>query len=89
MPYPEKPGIVVTQHGECRVIDTVSGRAVHFSRREIDGAARAVRAQAITGGTTRSDLRAAIRLNAVKNLNITVKDVDNSLKVFGPDLGGL
>ena len=68
MPYPEKPGVVMTQQGDYQVIDTVTGRAAHFSTREIDGAARAIRAQAITGGTTRSDLRATVRLNAVKNL---------------------
>ena len=56
MPYPERPGVVMTQQGDYQVIDTVTGRAAHFSTREIDGAARAIRAQAITGGTTRSDL---------------------------------
>ena len=88
-PYPKKPAVAMTQQGECQVIDTVSGRAAHFSKREIVGARRAVRSMALTGGTTRGDLRATVRLNAVKNLNLTVTDVDNALKVFGPDPGGL
>lgn len=40
------------------VVDSVASRAANFSRRELTGAERAVRALALTGGTTQSDLRA-------------------------------
>ena len=51
-PYPKKPAVAVTQQEECQVVDTVSGRAAHFSKQEIVRARRAIRSMALTVGTT-------------------------------------
>ena len=81
--------MVRTQQGEYQVIDTVLGRTVHFLKPKIGGAAHIIRSLAMTGRTTQSNLQAVVRLNAVKNLGITVVNMDNTLKVSRPDLAGL
>ena len=77
----------VTPLGPKTFVQTVEENMKFHTPREIKRAKLARDLIAALGSPSVADLKAAIAMNAIANLPVTMKDVDIAEKIFGPDLG--
>ena len=71
------------------VIDSVEENKNLFTPRQVEQAKLARKIYHALGTPSVKDFKAIITMNAIKNLPITLKDVDLAEQIFGPDIGAL
>jgi len=75
--------------GMQQMVTSVAENSHAFTHRQFENAKRARRLYQIMGRPTVENLKALIRMNAIKDCPVTVEDVDIAEKIFGPDIGTL
>ena len=70
-------------------VQTVEENMKMYTPRQIQQAKAARDLLASLGTPTVRDMKTAITTNAIKNVPVTVKDIDLAEQIFGPDLGTL
>ena len=83
----EKEGENVTK--ECMMVTTVRGNLEGYTRHEIEKAKEARRLQGMIGNPTERELEGLVREKLIANCPVTVQDVHNANRIFGPDLANL
>jgi hypothetical protein len=71
------------------LLETVHGNEMLLTNRELKGAKLASEWYAKLGFPSTADLKAAINLGSIKNIDITAADVDNAERVYGRQLGNI
>jgi hypothetical protein len=87
MPYID----LTTLEGEVALslVQTVRGNAEGYTKREVNEAREARKAQAMVGHPTDREWLGMVRANIIKNCPITDKAVINAQRIFGPELAGV
>jgi hypothetical protein len=70
-------------------VSTVKENLEGFTKREVDDAMLARKLYHTSGCPTVDNLRMMIRMNQIENCPVTITDVTNATKIWGPDLGAL
>ena len=81
------PKINKPTQGPKTLVQTVAENVKFHTSREIKWAKQARDLIAALGSPSVADLKAAIAMNAIRNLAVTTQDVDLAESIFGPDLG--
>jgi hypothetical protein len=71
---------------ECMMVNTVQGNLEGYTRNEIEKAKEARRLQGMIGNPTEKELAGMVREKLIANCPVTVLDVHNAKRIFGPDL---
>jgi hypothetical protein len=71
------------------MIDSVEENAKNFTERQIKRAKEARQLYHALGSPSVHDFRAIIQTNAIRNLPITLEDIETIEMIFGPDIGAL
>jgi hypothetical protein len=74
---------------ECMVVTTIRGNLEGYTRHEIGKAKEARRLQGMIGNPTERELEGMVREKLIANCPVTVQDVHNANRIFGPDLANL
>jgi hypothetical protein len=74
---------------EYVMINTVRGNLEHYTRQEIKKAQQARKLQGMIGNPTQRELAGMVRKKLIANCPVTVQDVHNTNRIFGPDLANL
>jgi hypothetical protein len=74
---------------ECMMVTTVRGNLEGYTRHEIEKAKEARRLQGMIGNPTEKELEGMVREKLIANCPVTVKDIRNANRIFGPDLANL
>jgi hypothetical protein len=74
---------------ECMMVTTVRGNLEGYTRHEIEKAKEARRLQGMIGNPTERELEGLVREKLIANCPVTVQDVHNANRIFGPDLANL
>jgi hypothetical protein len=74
---------------ECMMVTTVRGNLEGYTRHEIEKAKEARRLQGMIGNPTEKELMGMVREKLIDNCPVTVQDVHNTNRIFGPDLANL
>jgi hypothetical protein len=74
---------------ECMMVTTVWGNLEGYTRHEIKKAHNARRLQGMIGNPTERELKGVVREKLIANCPVTVQDVHNANRIFGPDLANL
>jgi hypothetical protein len=74
---------------ECMMVTTVRGNLEGYTRHEIEKAKEAQRLQGMIGNPTKKELTGMVREKLIANCPVTVQDVHNTYRIFGPDLANL
>jgi hypothetical protein len=75
--------------GTSFLVATVEENRKGFTQRQFDDAKRARRLYHIVGCPTVENFKHILRQNIIKNCPVTVEDVNNAERIFGPDIGAL
>jgi hypothetical protein len=75
--------------GIQQMVTTVEENRLAFTPRQFENAKRARRLHHIMGRPTPENLKALIKMNAIKDCPVQMEDVDIAVKIFGPDIGSL
>ena len=70
-------------------LTTVNENLKYLSLRQKEKAKQACKLYHALGTPTIGDLKAMIRMNLIKNNNVTTEDVHLATKVYGPDAGAI
>jgi hypothetical protein len=71
---------------ECMMVTTAQGNLEGYTRHEIKKAKEARRLQGIIGNPTEKELAGMVREKLIANCPVTVQDVHNANRIFGPIL---
>ena len=71
------------------LVETVSGNATHFTKRQLVAAKEARHLQSMIGRPSNKDFKVLITGNMLRNCPVTVEAIDIAEKVFGPDVASL
>ena len=74
---------------ECMMVTTVRGNLEGHTRHEIEKANEARRLQGMIGNPTEREFEGMVREKLIANCPVTVQDVHNANRIFGPDLANL
>ena len=74
---------------KVQLLNTVSDNLRLMSNRQQERAKSARKAFQAIGTPTPQDFKAMIRMNLIKNAEITTKDIDMAEKAYGPDIGSI
>jgi hypothetical protein len=74
---------------ECMMVTMVWGNLEGYTRHEIEKAQEARRLQGMIGNPTEKELVGMVREKRIANCPVTVQDVHNANRIFGPDLASL
>ena len=74
---------------ECMMVTMVWGHLEGYTRHEIEKAQEARRLQGMIGNPTEKELVGMVREKRIANCPVTVQDVHNANRIFGPDLASL
>ena len=74
---------------ECMMVTTVRGNLEGHTRHEIGKANEARRLQGMIGNPTEREFEGMVREKLIANCPVTVQDVHNANRIFGPDLANL
>jgi hypothetical protein len=74
---------------ECMMVTTVQGNLEGYTRHEFEKAKEARRLQGMIGNPTEKELAGMVREKLIANCPVTVQDVHNGNRIFGPDLANL
>jgi hypothetical protein len=74
---------------ECMMVTTVRGNFEGYTRHEIKKAQEARRLQGMIGDPTERELKGMVREKLIANFPVTVQDVHNANRIFGPDIANL
>ena len=80
----DKEGESVTK--ECMMVTTVWENLEGYTRHEIEKAKEARRLQGMIGNPTEKELEGMVREKLIANCPVTVLDVHNAKRIYGPDL---
>jgi hypothetical protein len=69
------------------LVDSVQENKQGYSQRQFEDAKQARKLYHVLGCPTVENFKAIIRQNLVKNCPVTVDDIANAEKIFGPDIG--
>jgi hypothetical protein len=83
----DKDGESVTK--ECMMVTTVRENLEGYTRHKIEKAKEARRLQGMIGNPTEKELEGMVREKLIANCPVTVKDIHNANRIFGPDLANL
>ena len=72
---------------KLQFVNTVKDNTKYMSNRQMERAKAARKAMQALGTPTTNDFKAMIRMNLIKNVKITTKDVNMAEKAYGPDVG--
>ena len=86
--YSYKP-TMNTNHKKVTFVQSVADNEKHFTDRQIKRAKKARELLDVLGSPSVADLKAVIKMNAIKNNPVTLEDVDIATKVYGPDIASL
>ncbi len=75
--------------GTSNVMDTVEENKLHFTAREFEQAKLARKLYHNVGTPTVKNFKALLRGNVIANCPVTVQDVSNAEKIFGPSMSSL
>ena len=75
--------------GIQQMVTTVEANHLAFTPRQFENVKRARRLHHIMGRPTPENLKALIKMNAIKDCPVQMEDVDIAVKIFGPDIGSL
>jgi hypothetical protein len=81
-----KQMIADTKNPVQLLVSTVKGNMEGFTKQEVDGAKKAQKLYHAMGNPSVAVMKHAIRVNAIKNLEVTTQDVINMEAIFGPDV---
>ena len=70
-------------------IETIQGNAKAFSKREVERARRARELFHILGTPSLDNYKAIIRANMIRNCPVTITDIDNAERIYGPSVAAL
>jgi hypothetical protein len=70
-------------------MDSVEENKKMFTDRQVERAKKARQLYHALGTPSTKDFKAIITMNAIKNLPVTIDDVNLAEKIFGPDIGAL
>jgi hypothetical protein len=73
----------------CMMVNTVWGNLKGYTRHKIEKAQEARRLQGMIGDPTEREREGMVREKLIANFPVTVKDVHNANRIFGPDLANL
>jgi hypothetical protein len=71
------------------LVQTVRGNMEGFTRREVEEARKACKAQGMLGHPTDCDFLGMVRGGMITNCPMTPTAVQNAHQIFGPDLAGI
>ena len=71
------------------MVNTVAENKTMYTDRQFIRAKKARELYHAIGTPSISDFKAIIRINAIKNNPVTIKDVEIAEKIFGPDIGSI
>jgi hypothetical protein len=71
------------------LVQTVQGNMEGFTKREVEEARKARKAQAMLGHPTDRDFLGMVCGGMISNCPVTVNTVKNAHQIFGPDLAGI
>jgi hypothetical protein len=71
---------------ELMLVNTVRENFEGYSRHEIEGSKEVRHIQGIIANPTEREFAGMVREQLLTNCNVTVRDVDNANRIFGPDL---
>ena len=74
---------------ECMMVTTVRGNFEGHTRHEIKKAQEARRLQGMIGNPTERELEGMVQEKLIANCPVTVQDVHNANRIFGPDIANL
>jgi len=74
---------------ECIMVTMVWGNLEGYTRHKIEKAKEARRLQGMIGNLTEKELAGMVHEKLIANCPITVQDVHNTNRIFGPDLANL
>jgi hypothetical protein len=74
---------------EYMMVTTVRGNLEGCTRHEIEKAQEARRLQGMIGNPTKRELAGMVHEKLIANCPVTVQDVHNANRIFGPDLANL
>jgi hypothetical protein len=77
------------QNGLSNLVSTVKENRMGFTERPYEEVNRARRMLHILGFPTTENLKNMICMNAIRNCPVTVQDINNAEKIFGPDMAAL
>jgi len=70
---------------ECMMVTTVRGNLEGYTRHEIGKAKETRRLQGMIGNPTEKELEGMVREKLIANCPVTVQDVHNANRIFGPN----
>ncbi len=89
MPEEEDDKEVENATKEYVMINTVQGNLEGYTRHKIEKAQQARRLQGMIGNPTERELAGMVREKLIANCPVTMQDVHNANRIFGPDLANL
>jgi hypothetical protein len=93
--YSTKMADNINSHGyqfnlqQKAAMDSVEENKMLFTNKQIDQAKKARQLYNTLGTPSIKDFKAIITMNAIKNLPVTIEDINLAEKIFGPDIGAL
>ncbi|KAL7460882.1 LOW QUALITY PROTEIN: hypothetical protein ACHAXS_001318, partial [Conticribra weissflogii] len=88
LPFINASKMMSTREGIC-LMNTICTNYKGYSQRQIQDAEKAREAVAMVGHPTKREFTNMVRLNMIKNCDITPEAITNAFKLFGPDLAGM
>ena len=79
----------ITNDNKVQFLETVDENKKFYTKRQFERAKRARELLYSLGYPSINDMKAIIRMNAIKNNPVTTEDVDIAEKIFGPDVATL
>ena len=74
---------------ECMLVNTVRDNFEGHTKHDIAKAKEARRLQGMVGNPTDKEFKGMVREKLITNCPVTVQDVENANRIFGPDLANL
>ena len=79
----------IYEQGKAQFVNTVDENLEYMTERQIKRAKKARELYKAMGSPTIEDLKAIIRMNLIKNNEVSTADVNLAEKAFGPDIGAI
>ena len=86
---PEEEGSIVYHNEKMQFVNTVEENLKFLTPRQFERAKKARKLFEAMDTPTIQDLKAMIRMNLIRNNEVTTEDVNLAKKAFGPDVGAI
>ena len=87
--HPEDPNSYVEKKKGMQMVNSIEENATYLSPRQLVKAHKARQLYYALGTPSVDDLKAMIRMNLIRNNEVTTEDVKLAIKAFGPDVAGI